>query len=82
MKRTRPTFELLREACELTLVNPDNGVRFRVSLRHWENVLWAIRIYPFKPRRSDRDNMFCTGHRMVSRAFIEEWLAHLRLALN
>jgi hypothetical protein len=82
MKRARPTFELLREARELTLVNPENGVRFRVSLRHWENVIWAIRIHPCKRRRVDRQNVFCTGHRLVSRDYLEEWLGQLRLALS
>ena len=78
MKR-RPTFELLRERRKLPVVNPDNGLRFTISLREWQGVLWAVRVIPDKPLPSDADNAFVQQHRMVDRAFIEEWLERLRL---
>jgi hypothetical protein len=79
MKRA-PTFEQLRERRELPVIVPETGVRFRISLWDWEGVLWGVRVLPDKPRPSDADNEFVQSHRMVSRSFIEEWLARLRLA--
>jgi hypothetical protein len=35
----RPTFELLRERRELSVVNPDTGTRFAISLRDWQGSL-------------------------------------------
>ena len=75
----RPTFEQLREARELAVINPDNGKRFRVSLRDWEGCLWAIRVYPYRPRAVDRENPFVTAHRLVPRESIEDWLGRLWL---
>jgi hypothetical protein len=79
MKRA-PTFEQLREHRKLPVVYPETGRRFTISLWDWEGVLWGVRVLPDKPRPSDADNEIVQSHRMVSRAWIEEWLGRLRLA--
>lgn len=75
----RPTFELLRERRELSVVNPDTGTRFAISLRDWQGSLWAVRVRPEQLRPADFDNPFVTAHRMMSRPAIEEWLGRLRV---
>jgi hypothetical protein len=77
MKTNRPTFKLLREKRELTVVNPANGVRFTISLRDWQHVLWAVRIHPHG--RREPWNPFTTAHRLMAREHIEDWLQQLRL---
>ncbi len=74
----RPTFELLRERRELAVINPDNGVRFDISLRDWQGCIWAIRVHPHKPRPIDLENPFVTAHRIMQREDIEAWLGRLR----
>jgi len=78
MKRC-PTFEQFREIRQLAVVNPDNGVRFSISLRDWEGVLWAVAVRPCELDKSDWDNPFVTAHRVLSRETIEEWLGRLRV---
>lgn len=75
----RPTFDLLRERRELSVVNPDTGTRFAISLRDWQGSLWAVRVRPRELHATDWDNPFVTAHRMMSRPAIEEWLGRLQL---
>ncbi len=74
-----PTFTQLRERRELRVVNPQNGVRFDISLADWQGALWAVRVRPEKLRPTDFDNPFVTAHRLMSRPAIEEWLGRLLL---
>ena len=78
MKLRRPTFELLRAKRELAVVNPRNGVRFTISLRDWQGVVWAVRVHP----RGTREpwNPFTRAHRLMARELIEDWLDGLRLS--
>lgn len=73
-----PTFELLREKRELAVVNPANGVRFKISLRDWQGALWAVRVHP--QGRREPWNPFTTAHRLMPRERIESWLGGLRLS--
>ncbi|GEM_PF-2072083 len=73
----RPTFELLREKRELAVVNPANGVRFKISLRDWQGALWAVRVHPHG--RREPWNPFTRAHRLMARERIEDWLESLRL---
>jgi hypothetical protein len=73
-----PTFELLREKRELAVVNPANGVRFKISLRDWQGALWAVRVHPHGKR--EPWNPFTRSHRLMARERIENWLVSLRLA--
>ncbi len=77
MKPRRPTFEMLRAKRELAVVNPSNGVRFTISLRDWQGLLWAVRVHP----RNKREpwNPFTRAHRIMARERIEHWLASLCL---
>ena len=79
MKKRRPTFEQLRAKRKLRVRNPRNGIRFEVSLRNWQNILWAVRVLP-ENRKVDRGNPFRTAHRLMSRTNIEDWLSRLELA--
>jgi len=76
MKPRRPTFELLRARRELAVVNPANGVRFTISLRDWQGMLWAIRVRAHGKR--EPWNPFTRAHRIMAREGIEEWLESLR----
>ena len=76
MKPRRPTFELLREKRELAVVNPANGVRFKITLRDWQGALWAVRVHPHGKR--EPWNPFTRAHRIMARERIEDWLASLR----
>jgi hypothetical protein len=80
--KQQPTFEQLCEHRELSVMNPDNGLHFRVSLRDWESCLWAIRIYPKKWRASYKHDSFVNAHRLMERYRIEQWLTRLRLVRN
>jgi len=71
-----PTFELLRVKRELAVVNPANGVRFRVSLRDWQGVLWAVRVQPHDHR--EPWNPFTTSHRLMPQERIQGWLETLQ----
>jgi hypothetical protein len=77
--KPHPTFEQLREHKELSVIYPDTGKCFRVSLRSWADCLWAIRVYPYQRHPSDAVNPFVTAHRLMPRAMIEQWLESLRL---
>ncbi len=74
-----PTFALLREKRRLAVCNPENGVRFTISLRDWQSMLWAVRVHP-EPKWRQRGNAYTTAHRIMPRPRIEDWLAELRLA--
>ncbi len=74
-----PTFTLLREKRRLAVRNPENGARFTISLRDWQQMLWAVRVHP-EPKWRQRDNACTTAHRIMPRPRIEDWLAELRLA--
>ena len=78
MKLRRPTFELLREKRRLAVVNPENGLRFTISLRDWERCVWAVRVVRHEPAKR-RPDPFETAHRMLSLDAIEEWLGRLVL---
>ncbi len=73
-----PDFALLREKRRLAVCNPKNGVRFTISLRDWEELLWAVRVYPEPPWRQ-RNNPHTNAHRIMARATIEDWLTRLQL---
>ncbi len=73
-----PTFDLLRDRRWLAVRNPATGARFTVSLRDWEETLWAVRVYPSRGQRHVR-NAYTTAHCLMARARIEDWLAALRL---
>lgn len=73
----RPTLGLLRQKRELAVVNPANGLRFTVSLREWQGVLWAIRVRRRDGRRESW-NPFTTAHRLISQGVPELWLESLR----
>lgn len=73
-----PTFALLREKRRLAVCNPRNGVRFVVSLRDWEEMLWAVRVHP-GPGDRRRRGSYTTAHRVMARVRIEDWLSELRL---
>jgi hypothetical protein len=78
----RPTFELLREKRELSVISPRTRARFTVSLRDWQGVLCSIRIHPHVKKPTDHRNPFVSAHRMMSRSRIEDWLSSLRLVQN
>ena len=80
-KRTNaaPTFALLREKRRLAVRNPENGVRFTISLRDWQSMLWAVRVHP-EPKWRQRGNAYTTAHRILPRTRIEDWMAELWLA--
>ncbi len=73
-----PTFAQLREKRRLRVRNPENGARFTISLRDWEQLLWAVRVEP-EPGWDDPKNPFTRAHRILSRSRVEEWLRGLRL---
>ena len=73
-----PTFALLREKRRLRVRNPENGVRFTISLRGWQAMLWAVRVHPEPPWRQS-GNAYTTAHRILPRTRIEDWLAELQL---
>ena len=76
-----PTFALLCEKRRLSVLNPENGARFTVSLRDWEGILWAVRVHPGQDRKHrPRGNPYTTDHRIMERVRIEGWLSELRLA--
>ena len=74
-----PTFELLREQRRLRVRNPENGICFTISLRDWQEMLWAVRVHP-EPQWRAPENAYTTAHRILPRPRIEDWLAELRLA--
>ncbi len=74
-----PTFALLREKRRLAVRNPENGARFTISLRDWEEIVWSVRVYPETQWR-DPGNPYTTAHRIMPRMRIEDWLVELRLA--
>ena len=73
-----PTFALLREKRRLAVRNPENGARFTISLRDWQQMLWAVRVHP-EPKWRQRGNAYTTAHRIMPRPRIEDWLAELQL---
>ena len=80
----RPTVYELIGKRKLRVMNPHNGVRFVLSLRDWEGVLFSIRAYPCEmldgqPPRINRHNPFETAHRIVSRSYIEDVLSRVVL---
>ena len=77
--KNRPTFALLREKRRLAVCVPESGIRFTISLRNWEEILWAVRIYPEPEWRQYRTS-HTTAHRIMPRMQIEDWLEGLRLA--
>ena len=74
-----PTFALLREKRRLRVRNPENGARFTISLRDWQQMLWAVRVHP-EPQWRQSGNAYTTAHRILPRTRIEDWLAELQLA--
>ena len=78
-KTNAPTFALLREKRRLRVSNPENGARFTISLRDWQDLLWAVKVEP-ELRWRQPSNPYTTAHRIMARRRIEEWLAELRLA--
>src|ERR1035437_6225937 len=76
----KPTFEILCERRELSVIYLETGKRFTITLRDWQGVLWAVRVHPSMPTPTDRNNPFVTKHRILNRSHIEDWLQRLRLA--
>lgn len=62
----------------LAVVNPLTGLRFKISLRDWEQCVWAVRVIP-QERQSGPLDAYETAHRLISRAAIEAWLSRLEL---
>ena len=77
--KAAPTFALLREKRRLAVRNPENGARFTISLRDWQQMLWAVRVHP-EPQWRQPGNAYTTAHRILPRTRIEDWLAELQLA--
>lgn len=77
-KSDAPTVALLRERRRLRVRNPENGARFTISLRDWQELLWAVKVEP-ELRWRHPSNPYTTAHRIMSRRRIEEWLGELRL---
>jgi len=77
--KPKPTFALLREKRRLRVCNPVNGARFTISLRGWQDMLWAVRVLP-EPRWRQPGNAYTTAHRILPRIRIEDWLAELQLS--
>lgn len=75
-----PTFAMLREKRRLAVLNHENGLRFTISLRDWEEVIWSVRVHPAKWRRIYAHNPYCRAHCTMPRIEIEDWLARLQLA--
>ena len=73
----KPTFELLKERRRLAVINPENALRFVISLRDWELCLWAVRVVRHEPNKLP--DPFETAHRLLSREAIEIWLDRLVL---
>ena len=73
-----PTFVMLREKRRLAVCNPENGARFTISLRNWQEMLWAVRVQP-EPRWRQRGNAYTTAHRIMPRTRIEDWVSELQL---
>lgn len=73
-----PTFALLREKRRLAVCNPENGARFIISLRNWQEMLWAVRVHP-EPKCRQHRNAYTTAHRIMLRTRIEDWLSELQL---
>lgn len=76
--KTTPTFALLREKRQLRVSNPENGVCFTITMRDWQEMLWAVRVHP-EPEWQTDQNAYTTAHRILPRRRIEDWLAELRL---
>lgn len=76
--KTTPTFALLLQKRRLQVFNPDNGVHFTISLRDWEETLWAVRVFP-EPQWRQRGNAYTTTHRIMPRPRIEDWLTELQM---
>ena len=76
--KNTPTFALLREKRRLRVSNPENGARFTISLRDWEEIIWAVRVHP-DPEWRHHVTPHTTAHRMMSRIAIENWLEGLRM---
>ena len=76
--RVPPTFALLWEKRSLAVCNPENGARFTISLRDWEDIIWAVRVHP-DPKWRHHVTPHTTAHRMMSRIAIENWLEGLRM---
>lgn len=62
----------------LAVINPVNGLRFTISLRDWEQCVWAVRVIP-QERGSGPPDAYETAHRLISREAIEDWLTRLEL---
>ena len=77
--KNTPTFALLREKRRLSVCNPENGARFTISLRDWQEMLWAVRVIP-EPKWRRPGNAYTTAHRIMERVRIDDWLSELRLA--
>lgn len=73
-----PTFALLCEKRRLHVCNPESGVRFTITLRDWQALLWAVRVHPARGWRQPH-NAYTTAHRIMPRPQIGDWLAHLQL---
>ncbi len=73
---------MLCQRRELSVIYPETGKRFTITLRDWQGVLWAVRVHPSTPTPADRSNPFVTKHRILNRTVIEEWLQRLCLTRN
>ena len=78
LSKNAPTFAQLREKRRLRVRNAENGARFTVSLRDWEEMIWAVRVSP-EPQWREHRNAYATAHRIMPRIEIEDWLAKLEL---
>ena len=75
---TVPTFALLREKRRLRVMSPCTEARFTISLRDWEQMVWAVRVHP-EPQWRHHVNAYTKAHCIMRRLEIENWLEGLRL---
>ena len=72
--KNTPTFALLHEKRRLAVYASLTGARFTISLRDWEEIIWAVRVHP-APEWRPHVTPHTTAHRIMSRIGIEDWLA-------
>jgi len=60
----------------LKVLNPDNDLRFAVTLRGWAGGIFAIRAHPQRAPRG-KPNPYSSAHRVMARDEIEAFLGRL-----
>lgn len=73
----KPTLPMLQSSRKLRVLNPENGIVFTVSLRDWNGLVFGVRVIPDSGHADG--NPYCTKHRVMPKAQIEDWLSELEL---